>query len=424
MGMTSEWSRTQKGWLTEMTREAGVVVIIGAGLAGFSAATQLRELGHTGPITLVDPEAGSYDRPPLSKSLFETDFTLNRLAFAGEAELAAKHIATRFGVAVASVDAAERSVTLANGEVLSADTILIATGGRARQLPIPGGDLPGVQVLRSFDDAIALRDAVSAGTRVAVVGAGLIGAELASALQERGAEVTVIDPVDVPLVPAVGELLAHRLHAMHEQRGVRVVTGLTGEFVATDGGIDVRVIDGPTIHADRIVVGVGIVPNVELAQAAGLEVDNGIVVDENFRTSADGVFAAGDVAHIRGADGQLQRREEHWEAAQLSGREAACAMLGLPVPARGASWFWSDRYGIHLEATGRLSGPGEIVVREAGNHPVVFLVEDGLLRGAGAIDDTQSVRAARRLIDQRIPVSASELADPSVSLRSLLKAKR
>lgn len=407
-----------------MAREAGAVVVIGAGLSGFSAATQLRALGHEGPITVVDSEPGSYDRPPLSKSLFEDDFSIEKLAFASAAELAAKHITTRFGVAVAAIDPAGGSVTLTDGEVLPADTVLIATGGRARQLPIPGGDLPGVQVLRTFSDAAALRDAVVAGTRVAVVGAGLIGAELASALHERGAEVTLIDPVDVPLVPAVGALLATRLHEMHEQHGVRVVTGLTGEFAAVPGGLEVRVVDGPTIQADRIVVGVGIVPNVELAQQAGLEVDNGIVVDESFRTSAAGVFAAGDVAHIRGADGQLQRREEHWEAAQLSGREAAYAMLGLPVPARGASWFWSDRYGIHLEATGRLSGPGEIVTREGGAHPAVFLVADGVLQGAGAIDDTQTVRAARRLIDQQIPVSASELADPAVSLRSLLKAKR
>ena len=407
-----------------MARDAGAVVIIGAGLAGYSAAVQLRALGHEGSITMVDAEPGCYDRPPLSKNLFEDDFSLERLVFARDDELAAKSIDTRFGVPVASLDPVTGCVTLEDGEVLTADTVLIATGGRARQLPIPGADLPGVGVLRTLADAVELSDSVSAGTRVAVVGAGLIGAELASALRERGAEVTLIDPVETPLVPAVGELLAAHLHAMHEPRGVRVVTGLTAQFAENDGALEVQVLDGPVIPADRIVVGVGIVPNVELAQQAGLEVDDGIIVDEGFRTAAERIYAAGDVARTRGPDGDLHRREEHWEAAQLSGREAAYAILGLDVPSRGVSWFWSDRHGVHLEATGRMSGSGEIVIRKGGKHPAVFLVEDGLLQGAGAIDDNQLVRAARRLIDQRIPVSAAELVDPEVPLRSLLKAKR
>lgn len=407
-----------------MARDAGAVVIIGAGLAGFTAAAQLRALGHAGSITIVDAEPASYDRPPLSKSLFEEDFSLERLAFASAEELAANGVETRFGSPVVSLNARTGEVVLADGDALAADTVLIATGGSARRLPIPGADLPGVGVLRTFADAIALRDSVRAGTRVAVVGAGLIGAELASALREAGAAVTLIDPVETPLVPAVGELIARRLHEMHEPRGVRVVTGLTSAFAEADGALEVRIDGGPAIPVDRVVVGVGLVPNDALAREAGLDVDNGIIVGADHRTSAERVFAAGDVARTRGDDGELHRREEHWEAAQLSGRHAAYGMLGLEIPERGASWFWSDRHGCHLEATGRLTGSGEPVVREGGAHPAVFLVEDGLLQGAAAIDDTQLVRAARRIIDQRIPVAAAELADPGVPLRSLLKARR
>ncbi|MGO1507150.1 MAG: NAD(P)/FAD-dependent oxidoreductase [Microbacterium sp.] len=407
-----------------MTRNAGSVVIIGAGLAGFTAANQLRALGHEDGITIVDSEPGSYDRPPLSKSLFEEDFSLERLAFTAAEELAAKSIATRFDTEVVSLNPSTGEVVLADGTSLAADTVLIATGGRARRLPIPGSDLPGVSVLRRYADALLLRDGVRAGTRVAVVGAGLIGAELASALREAGAVVTLIDPVSTPLVPAIGELLAARLHDMHEPRGVRVVTGMTQAFVEADGALQVEVDGADPIAADRIVVGVGLVPNVELAEAAGLDTDNGIIVDDHYRTSAENVFAAGDVARTRGADGELERREEHWDAAQVSGKRVAYAMLGQEMPDRGTSWFWSDRHGIHLEATGRLSGPGDIVVREGTDHPAVFLVDDGLLQGAAAIDDTQLVRAARRIIDQRIPVAADELADASVPLRSLLKAKR
>jgi 3-phenylpropionate/trans-cinnamate dioxygenase ferredoxin reductase subunit len=412
-----------------MARDAGSVVIVGAGIAGYNAAMHLRALGHAGTITLVDQEPSSYDRPPLSKSLFDDDFSIERLAFASADELAAQQIDTRFDAAVTALDAATRQVQLSDGTVLHADTVLIATGGSARQLPISGAELPGVSVLRTFHEAIELRETVTPGTRVAVIGAGLIGAELASALRLRGAEVTLIDPVETPLVPAVGELLAAHLHAMHASNGVRTLTGLTTEFAEADDALQVTLQDGTTIAADRIVVGVGIIPNEGLAREAGLETDNGIIIDQNYRTSIDGVvteglYAAGDVARFRAATGELMRREEHWEAAQMSGKEAAYAMLGLPVPERGASWFWSDRHGYHLEATGRLFGSGEVVVRESGAHPAVFLLENGLLQGAAAIDDNMLVRAARRLIDQRIPVTAEELADPTVQLRSLLKTKR
>lgn len=407
-----------------MSRDAGSVVIVGAGLAGYSAATQLRALGHEGAITIVDAEALSYDRPPLSKNLFDPDFSIDGLAFASAEKLAEQGIETRFGTAVARLDAESGTVYLADGAELEGDTVLLALGGRARQLPIPGTELPGVSVLRTFADALELRESVTAGTRVAVVGAGLIGAELASALLAVGAEPVLIDPLDTPLVPAVGELLAAHLHAMHEPRGIRVVTGFTSEFVAVEGGLEVRLSDGTALVCDRIVVGVGIVPNVELAQEAGIETDNGIIVDASYRTSAERVYAAGDVARLRGEDGELQRREEHWEAAQISGQHAAYGMLGLDLPDRGASWFWSDRHGCHLEATGRLTGTGEVVVRDGDEHPAVFLVEDGLLQGAAAIDDAQLVRASRRLIDQRVPVTTEALRDPSTSLRSLLRGAR
>lgn len=407
-----------------MARDAGAVIIVGAGLAGYNAAVQLRSLGHEGSLTIVDSEPNTYDRPPLSKRLFDEEFSLDQLSFVGEEELSAKRIETRFGVAVEALDAEARTVKLSDGTVLHADTVLLTTGGRARRLPIPGSDLSGISVLRTFSDALLLRESVSPGTRVAVVGAGLIGAELASSLRDAGAEVTLIDPVETPLVPAVGELIAQRLHAMHAPRGIRVVTGMTSEFAQTSDGLEVRLADGARVPADLVVVGVGIIPNVEIAVDAGIDTDNGVLVDSNYETSAAGIFAAGDVARQRDEHGELSRREEHWEAAQVSGQHAAYGMLEMEIPHRGTSWFWSDRHGCHLEATGRLFGDGELVVREGSDHPAVFLVEDGLLCGAASIDNTQLVRAARRIIDQQIPVTTETLADPTVSLRSLLRAAR
>ncbi|GAA1469218.1 NAD(P)/FAD-dependent oxidoreductase [Microbacterium thalassium] len=406
-----------------MTRDAGRVVIVGGGLAGYSAADTLRALGHSGAITIVDPEPAAYDRPPLSKDLFRADFSLEKIAFADAAALAAKAIDARFGRAAVAVDAQARTVTLDDGDVIPADTILLATGGRPRTLPIPGGDLPQVRVLRTFADAVALRESVTAGTRVAVVGAGLIGAELASALQTAGAEVTLIDPVETPLVPAVGEHMAGHLHGMHTAKGLTTIQGLTAAFEPGEDGVDVVLDGGRRIAADLVVVGIGIVPNTELAEAAGIDVDGGVIVDARHRTSADGVYAAGDVCRRRDDEGALLRRAEHWESAQLDGQRAARDMLGQEPISDGAAWFWSDRHGIHLEATGRLTGAGQVVIRP-GDHPTVFLVDDGALVGAAAIDDTMTIRAARRLIDQRIPVTAAELADPSVGLRGLLRAAR
>lgn len=404
-------------------RDAGRVVVVGAGLAGFSAGEQLRALGHDGPILLVDPEPAAYDRPPLSKRLFADDFSLDGLAFADDDRLSALGIQTRFGRTALGLDPDAAAVTLDDGNVLEADTVLLATGGRARRLPIPGGDAEGVHVLRTFADALAIRRAVRPGIRAVVIGAGLVGAELASSLTDAGAAVTLVDPVPVPLAPAVGELMAAHLHAMHQVRGVDVVHGITAH-IETEPALTVVVDDGPRVAADLVVVGIGISPCVELAQAAGLEVDDGILVDAAHRTSAPRVFAAGDVARQRDGGGARHRREEHWEAARLGGQAAAAGMLGLEAPPRGAGWFWSDRHGVHVEATGRLTGPGELVARHAGDHPAVFLVEDGHLVGAAAVDDTATVRAARRIIDKRTPVTSEELADPAIPLRALLRAAR
>jgi NADPH-dependent 2,4-dienoyl-CoA reductase/sulfur reductase-like enzyme len=403
-------------------RSAGRVVIVGGGLAGFSAAENLRALGHAGDITIVDSEPWLYDRPPLSKELFDEGLALDRLSFATDQKLADARIGVRTGQAVTAIDPDAASVTLESGEVLPADTILLATGGRARTLSIPGATSPNVHVLRTLADAQAIRDAVRPGCRAVVVGAGLIGAETASSLRVAGAEVTLVDPAATPLAGVLGDALAARLHAMHTQNGVVVRVGVPTAIHPVGERVDVMLERGERIPADVVVVGIGIVPNDELARAAGIEVDDGILVDDDYRTSAPKVFAAGDVARHRDSEGERHRREEHWEAAQLNGQAAAAAMLGLPRPPRGASWFWSDRHGVHFEMTGRLVGEGTVVTRESGAYPAVFLIDDGLLVGAASIDDPNVVRAARRIIDQRIPVIAGELADPSVSLRSLLKA--
>jgi NADPH-dependent 2,4-dienoyl-CoA reductase/sulfur reductase-like enzyme len=406
-------------------RDPGRVVIVGGGLAGFSAAEQLRALGHQQAITIVDSEPGLYDRPPLSKELFDDGFDLDRLAFTTDGKLAEARIEVRTGSVATAIDPDAASVTLDSGEVIPAETILIATGGRARRLTIPGADSALVHVLRTLGDALSLRNAVRPGQRAVVVGGGLIGAEVASSLLNAGAAVTVVDPSPLPMAGILGETVATQLHDLHRLNGVEVRVGLPTSIEAIDStGDAVHVVldTGERVVAELVVVGIGIVPNDELARAAGIEVDDGVLVDDDYRTSASTVYATGDVARRRGSGPTPLRREEHWEAAQLNGQAAATSMLGLPRAQRGAPWFWSDRHGVHFEMVGRLVGSGTVVLRDSGGHPSTFLVDDGLLVGAASIDDPNVVRAARRIIDQRIPVTPDELSDPSVSLRAMLKA--
>jgi NADPH-dependent 2,4-dienoyl-CoA reductase/sulfur reductase-like enzyme len=403
-------------------RDAGRVVIVGGGLAGFSAAENLRTLGHRGAITIVDSEPGLYDRPPLSKELFDEGLDLDRLSFASAEKLADARIEVRTGHAVTSIDPEATTVTLDSGELLPADTILLATGGRARRLTIPGADSPVVHMLRTLADAHSIRDALRLGHRAVVIGGGLIGAETAASLRKAGASVILVDPNPTPMVGVFGQGLAAHLHNEHRLNGIGLRVGVPRSIETVGDRADVVLDTGERLPADLVVVGIGIVPNDELARASGIEVDDGILVDEDYRTSAPNVFATGDVARTRGSATASLRREEHWEAAQLNGRAAAAAMTGLPKADRGASWFWSDRHGMHFEMVGRLAGEGTVVVRPSGEHPATFLIDDGLLVGAASIDDPNVVRAARRIIDQRIPVTANELADPSIPLRALLKA--
>lgn len=398
------------------------VLIIGGGLAGFSTARQLRALGHTGDIRIVDPEGLPYDRPPLSKAYLLGHTDQAGLLLADAAWCADHDVGITTGSVVAlHPDAGEAE--LADGTMLQADVLVLATGGTARRLPIPGGDLESVLELRTRSDADRLRAVLRPGMRLAVIGAGLIGAETASAARELGADVVLIDPVDPPLVPAVGPELARRLHDMHGDRGLEVVTGVPVSITRDGGAHTITLEDGREITADAVLVGVGIAANTALADAAGLETDAGIIVDDHQRTSHPRVYAVGDAARIRSGDGTLQRRAEHWESAMNTGHTAAAAIAGAGLPTHGASWFWSDRHGVHVEGVGSMTAPGTTIIREIDGVPAIAfrLDGDGYLLGCAAIDGGIAVRAARRIIDRRIRVAPGQLADPTVNLKKLAR---
>ncbi|MFF2675697.1 NAD(P)/FAD-dependent oxidoreductase [Arthrobacter koreensis] len=392
--------------------------IIGAGPAGFSAAAELRRRGFPGRIQLLDPDGLPYDRPPLSKAYLAGG---SATALAEDSWYQANAVEVVSGMAV-QLHPDSGTVVLAGGEEIQADAVLLATGGTARTLPVPGAEL--LHTLRTRADADALRGRLGAGKRLAIIGAGLIGAEVAATAAAAGTAVVLIDPVPVPLVPAMGPEAAAYLHSLHARNGVETLTALPVDAVPDGAGLAVLLEDGSAVAADTVLAAVGMVPDTALAEAAGLEVDDGIVVDSAGRTSHPRVYAAGDAVRLR-SGGHLERRAEHWDAAARSGQAAAAGILGQEPPEAAVPWFWTDRYGIHAEAVGSMTRSGSSVERGLpGPGYMVFRVsEDGTLAGAAGIDAGNSMRAARRLIALGKPVDAAALADPKVDLRRLLRPR-
>ncbi|MCC3267489.1 NAD(P)/FAD-dependent oxidoreductase [Arthrobacter gengyunqii] len=400
----------------------GSVIIVGGGMAGFAAARELRARGFSGRVTIIDPEGMPYDRPPLSKDYLLGRKSPQQLLLADPAWFSEQDIAVVTGKAAALMPD-EGIVLLADGRSLAADKIVLATGAVPRRLEIPGADTGSVLELRNRDDADKLRALLWPGVRLAIIGAGLIGAETASAALALGAQVTLIDPVSPPLVPAVGAHLAGRLHAMHAARGIEVITGVPAAITPDPSGSTITLAGGRTVSADQVLVGIGVAADTTLAAFAGLDTDNGILVDERQRSSHPNIYAVGDAARVRLPDGRLLRRAEHWEHARNTGATAAAALLGQELPNHGASWFWSDRHGVHVEGVGSMAGGGTVVVRERNGVPVASFRLDvaGYMLGCAAVDGGLLVRAARRIIDRAILVDPAKLADPDVDLRKMAR---
>lgn len=402
------------------------VLIVGAGVAGFSAAAELRRLGHRGSIDLVDLQGAPYDRPPLSKQYLTGEFDLDRLRLAPPDWYDAQRVTLRHAT-VTELDPGTHTVVLDDGTVLHPDAVILATGGRPLRLGIPGADLPGIVHLREIADADRLREALAPGTSLAIIGGGLIGAEVAASAAARGVEVTLVDPVEVPLATALGDELARHVHGWHREHGVAVeVAAATRIDERSGGGVDIALDSGDRLTADTVLVAVGLAPDVELAERAGLEVDGAILVDEGQRTSHPWVQAIGDAARPRqGEDRPAGRRQEHWEHAERSGQAAAAAVLGEQLPDHGAPWFWSDRYGHHVEVVGSLTGPGEVLVRWVEGRPVMaFRIQQDTLHGFACVDGGLSAKAARRIIDGQIPVRTEDLIDPDLPLKKLARPPR
>ena len=402
-------------------------VIAGAGLAGAKAAEALREHGFDGRIVLVGAEAEQpYERPPLSKDYLRGESPREKARVHPDRWYVEHDVELRTGTTVEAIDAGARTVTLAGGELIGFDRLLIATGAEPRRLTVPGADLDGVHLLRELRDADAIRERLEGGGRLVVVGAGWIGAEVAASARAKGLEVTLLERGAVPLEHVLGHEVGAVYAQLHRDHGVELVTGADVEaFEGAAGHVEcVRIAGGRTVDADFVVVGVGVVPRTGLAEAAGLTVENGIVVDERLETSAPGVFAAGDVANTHHPFYDRRLRVEHWANALNQPAVAAAAMLGETVAYERLPYFFSDQYDAGMEYSGHATDWNEVVFRGDvhAREFVAFWLADGAVVAGMNVNVWDVAEPIQDLIRSRRPVDADLLRDPDTPLDAVALA--
>ncbi len=397
------------------------IVIIGAGQAGAQAVATLRVEGFGGPLTLVGDEPfPPYQRPPLSKAYLAGTFERERLFLKPESFYSESRCERLHGVAATDIDRGARNVVLADGGAIAYDRLLIATGSRVRRIPVAGADLPGIFYLRGIADVDALRGAFAAGKRLAVVGGGYIGLEVAAVAIKHGLDVTVFEALPRVMTRAVSPQLSVFYESVHRKAGVRIEPNVSVESFEGAGRLQFVHAGGKSHAADLALVGIGIVPNVEIAAAAGLACDDGIVVDDCARTADPAIFAAGDCTRHVGREGQLIRLESVQNAIDQA-KHAALAMLGRPLPYREVPWFWSDQYDLKLQIAGLARENDELVLRgnPAARKFAVFRLREGSVAAVEAVNAAPEYVVGRRLIADGTPVAASRLADTSIPMKSV-----
>ena len=400
-----------------------VFVIVGGGLAGAKAAQTLRDEGFDGRVVLLGEEdVAPYERPPLSKDYLRGAAGREAIWAQEDGWYEAHDVELRTGTHVAEVALATSEVVLDGGERIAYDQLLLATGSAARRIPIPGAELAGVHVLRTVADSDALRDTLVPGARVVVIGAGWIGCEVAATARQRGAEVAIVAPEAVPLERVLGPEVGAVYRDVHAGQGVELVLGTGVEAIEGDGrATGVRTSGGRTLAADVVVLGVGAAPRLELAQAAGLRMDDGVLVDDRLRTSVPGVFAAGDIARAQHPILGEAIRVEHWGTALEQGPVAARNMLGQDVPYDRIPYFFSDQYDVGMEYAGHATSYDRVVFRgePAGLEFLAFWMRgDRVVAGMNlnVWDVNDDIQA---LVRSGADVDDAALADPDVALGEL-----
>lgn len=410
-----------------MTQPSSVVVV-GGGLAGAKTVEALRERGYTGRLVLIGAERElPYERPPLSKDYLMGKASRTDPQVHDGVWYADHSVDLRLGVAATAVDAAARTVTLADGTTLSYDALVLATGSEPRHLSITGSDAAGVRYLRRLDDSDAIRAVFGADSRLAVIGGGWIGLEVAAAARQAGTTVTILEAASLPLLAVLGEQIAAVFAKLHTDHGTALITGASVASISTSDGrvTGVRLADGREIEADAVVIGVGAAPNLDLARTAGLELDHGVLVDGGLRTSDANIWAVGDIANLAHPFLNSRIRVEHWASALNQPAVAAATVLGEPAEYADLPYFFTDQFDLGMEYVGHAPAGsfasvvirGDLDAREF----VAFWVSEKNTVLAGmnvnvwdVVDDVKAIILSRRSVD------LARLADPDVPLRELI----
>ena len=398
-------------------------VIVGASLAGATAAITLREEGADGTVTLIGAENElPYERPPLSKAYLRGDVPFDKALVRPAAFYAEHSIETIFGMRATRIDPSTRIVELEDHHQVPFDALLIATGGRNRRVSIPGAALEGIYSLRTVQDADRIRKEMVAGRRVVVVGMGFIGSEVTASLRQKGLDVVVINPSKTPLFRVLGEAVGQTIADLHRTHGVRTIFEDTvAAFEGTRRVTHVITRSGLRLECDFVIVGIGIEPAVELLEGSGIRLDNGVVVDEYCQTNVSGVYAAGDVANHYHPIFNRRIRVEHWQNAIKQGAAAARNILGRRVPYDEIHWFWSDQYDANLQYAGFHTTWEQLIVRGRldSDSYLACYVNDGRIDAVVGLNRAKDVRRVMPLIKSRRAVDLEQLRDEAVDLRSL-----
>jgi len=398
------------------------IVVLGAGLAGATAVTELRKQGFAGPLVLIGDEPDlPYERPPLSKGFLQgsedpADFTVHDAAWYREHQ-----VALRLGIAAISIESARRQVLFADGSAVDYDHLVLATGSRANlggNVPMAGYDLPGVHTLRKLSDAKSLRAQITDGAQVAVVGSGWIGMEVAASARQLGARVTVYSSSKVPLASIFGERFGHYLLELHQRHGVDVRTAKVQGIEQVDGHLQV-LSDAGASRADVVLLAIGAVPNVQLAETAGLTVDQGVLVDAALRSSDPRILAIGDIAQAEHPGLGRELRVEHWDNAIRQGKLAAATLMGKNQSYDWLPYFFTDQFDFGMEYVGHSDPEDETVIRgDVDSGEFLIFWQNGQKITAAANVNIWDVNDQLRAVVGR-EVSAERLADPKINLADL-----
>ncbi len=396
------------------------VVIVGAGEAGGQTAISLRQGGFTAPIVVIGDERHiPYERPPLSKAYLAGEVGVERMHMRSADFFREQHIALRLHETVEHIDRPVCSVRLASGEHVPYRWLVLATGGRVRRMNVPGGDLPGVHYLRTIDDVAEYRERLQPGLRLVIVGGGYIGLEVAAVAQKRGCKVTVLEMQPLVLNRVVAPEMSRFYTDVHTAAGVDIRLSAAVTAFEGNGKVERVRCAAEAIDADLVIVGIGIIPNTELAAAAALTIDNGIVVDDCARTEDPRVLAVGDCANQPSGLYGGRIRLESVPNALGQGKAAASVILGKPEPFTEVPWFWSDQYDLKLQMTG-LSRPGDQVVMRgdvAGKRFSACYLREGVFVACHSVNMAKDFLQSKKLIGQKWRPDPAKLADPSVALK-------